>query len=108
MSLFVEVTSVDKDCKVILNLDHVIEIAPLVTGGCAIFMSDGAGMNSKTSMKVKEDYEMFKQFAMQTVTADDIQKRFPKKDKPVSAVRPQEEGKGVELNVPVFGASSKP
>lgn len=104
MSLFVEVTSVDKDCKVIMNLDHVVEIAPLVTGGCAIFMSDGAGMNSKTSMKVKEDYELFKQFAMQTVTADDIAKRFPKKEKmPTSVVKPQEEGKGVEINIPVYG-----
>ena len=104
MALFVEVTSVDKECKVILNLDHVVEIAPLVTGGCAIFMSDGAGMNSKTSMKVKEDYEQFKQFAMQTVTAEDIQKRFPKKEKaPASVVKPQEEGKGVEVDIPVFG-----
>ena len=105
MALFVEVTSTEKDCKVILNLDQVVEIAPLVTGGCAIFMSDGAGMNSKTSLRVKEDYEQFKQFAMQTVTADDIAKRFPKKEKPVSVVKPQEEGKGVELVVPVFGAS---
>ncbi len=105
MALFVEVTSIEKDCKVILNLDQVVEIAPLVTGGCAIFMSDGAGMNSKTSLRVKEDYEQFKQFAMQTVTADDIAKRFPKKEKPVSVVKPQEEGKGVELDVPVFGAS---
>jgi hypothetical protein len=105
MALFVEVTSIDKDCKVILNLDHIIEIAPLVSGGCAIFMADGAGMNSKTSMKVKEDYELFKQFAMQTVTADDIAKRFPKKEKVASVVKPQEEGKGVELDVPVFGAS---
>ena len=105
MALFVEVTSVDKDCKVILNLDHVIEIAPLVSGGCAIFMADNAGTNSKTSMKVKEDYEQFKQFAMQTVTAEDIAKRFPKKEKVASVVKPQEEGKGVELQVPVFGES---
>ena len=103
--LFVEVTSVDKDCKVILNLEKVVEIAPLVTGGCAVFFEDGAGMNSKTSMKVKEDYEMFKQFAMQTVSSDDIAKRFPKKEKVTSVVKPQEEGKGVELDVPVFGAS---
>ena len=105
MSLFVEVTSVDKQCKVILNLDHVVEIAPLVSGGCAVFMADGAGMNSKTSMKVKEDYDNFKQFAMQTVTADDIAKRFPKKEKVSPVVKSQEEGKGVELEVPVFGAS---
>jgi hypothetical protein len=57
-------------------------------------------------MKVKEDYELFKQFAMQTVTADDIAKRFPKKEKAAtSVVKPQEEGKGVELEVPVFGQS---
>lgn len=104
MALFVEVSSVEKECKVILNLDHVVEIAPLVSGGCAIFMNDSAGTNSKTSMKVKEDYEQFKQFAMQTVTAEDIQKRFPKKEKSASVVKPQEEGKGVELEVPVFGA----
>ena len=33
MSLFVEVNSVDKGCPVIINLDHIIEIAPLATGG---------------------------------------------------------------------------
>mgnify|MGYP003347964365 CR=1 FL=1 len=40
---------------------------------------------------------------MQTVTAEDIQKRFPKKEKPASVVKPQEEGKGVELSIPTFG-----
>ena len=103
MSLFVEVTNTEKDCKVILNLDHVIEIAPLVSGGCAVFMADGAGMNSRTSIRVKEDYELFKQFAMQTVSADDIAKRFPKTAKPSPTVKAQEEGKGVELNIPTFG-----
>jgi hypothetical protein len=29
MSMFVEVNSVDKGCPVIINLDQVIEIAPL-------------------------------------------------------------------------------
>ena len=98
MSLFVEVTNVEKDCKVILNLDHVIEIAPLVTGGCAVFMADGAGMNSRTSIRVKEDFELFKQFAMQTVTADDIAKRFPKKkEKPEIEINPE-----VQLsNIPI-------
>ena len=33
MSLFVEVDSVDKGCQVIINLDEVVEIAPLVEGG---------------------------------------------------------------------------
>ena len=81
MSLFVEVTSVEKGCPVIINLDHIVEIAPLVEGGCALFTADGAGMNSKSAMRVKENYDQFKQFAMQTVTAEDIERRFPKTKK---------------------------
>lgn len=83
MSMFLEVTSVDKGCPVIINLDHVVEIAPLTTGGCALFLSDDVGMNSRTSVRVKEEYSQFKQFAMQTVTAEDIAKRFPKVSKEV-------------------------
>ena len=78
MSLFVEVHSVEKNCQVIINLDHIVEIAPLKDGGCALFMTDGAGMNSKNAMRVTDSYELFKQFAMQTVTAEDIEKRFPR------------------------------
>jgi len=84
MALFVEVDSVEKNCKIILNLDEVVEIAPLREGGCAIFFSDGAGMNSKSAMKVKNSYDDFKQFAMQTVSSDDIAKRFPPKNKKVT------------------------
>ena len=79
MSLFVEVNSIEKGCPVIINLDHIIEIAPLAAGGCALFTLDGAGMNSKNAMKVSNSYNEFKQFAMQTVTAEDIAKRFPTK-----------------------------
>jgi len=78
MSLFVEVDSLEKGCPVIINLDHIVEIAPLAAGGCALFTADGAGMNSKSSMVVKNDYNEFKQFAMQTVSAEDIARRFPK------------------------------
>ncbi len=85
MSLFVEVTSVEKNCPVIVNLDHIVEIAPLVEGGCALFTADGAGMNSKSAMRVKENYDQFKQFAMQTVTAEDIERRFPKTSKKAAA-----------------------
>ena len=80
MALFVEVTSVEKNCVVIINLDHVLEIAPLKEGGCILYMSDGAGMNSRVGLKVEDSYELFKQFAMQTVTAEDIEKRFPKSE----------------------------
>lgn len=76
MSLFVEVDSLDKQCPVIMNLDMVVEIAPLSSGGCAIFMQDGTG--GLTSMKVKNDYEEFRQFVLQKVSAADIEKRFGK------------------------------
>lgn len=77
MSLFVEVNSLDKGCKVIINLDSVIEIAPLSVGGCVLFVSDSAATGGKTPMKVSDSYELFRQFAMQTVSADDIAARFP-------------------------------
>lgn len=69
MSLFVEVESTEKNCKVIINLDNVSEIAPLVAGGCTLFMEDGR------IYKVKDSYDQFKQFAMQTVSSEDISKK---------------------------------
>jgi hypothetical protein len=86
MSLFVEVNSIEKGCPVIINLDHIVEIAPLIDGGCALFMVDNAGMNSKTALRVSDSYDQFKQFAMQTVTAEDIAARFPKVKKEVAPV----------------------
>ena len=76
MSLFVEVFSVEKQCKVIVNLDSVIEIAPLAIGGCAIFFADGTG--GKVSMRVQDDYNLFKQFVLETVKPADIEKKFGK------------------------------
>lgn len=108
MSLFVEVNSVDKGCPVIINLDHIIEIAPLATGGCALFTQDGAGMNSKNAMRVSDNYELFKQFAMQTVSVEDIERRFPKVT--VSAEAPPQmpeqkksSKKKEEFEIPKFG-----
>lgn len=69
MSLFVEVESVEKNCKVIVNLDSVQEVAPFAQGGCALFMNDGR------IYKIKDSYELFRQFAMQTVSSEDIAKR---------------------------------
>lgn len=89
MALFVEVESVDKNCTVIINLDQIVEIAPLAAGGCALFMSDNAGVGAKASLLVKNSYDEFKQFAMQTVSAEDIAKRFPKKkEEPKIVVQP--------------------
>jgi len=75
MALFVEVESVEKNCKVVINLDMVIEIAPLINGGCDIFYNDSAAVNGKTAMKVKDSYALFQQLAMQTVSSEDIAKK---------------------------------
>ena len=73
MSTFVEVNSVDKNSLVIINLDHVVEIAPLAVGGCVLFLNDGTG---KYDIKVTDSYELFRQFAMQTVSSEDIQNKI--------------------------------
>lgn len=86
MSLFVEVDSVEKGCPVIINMDEVVEIAPLREGGCAIFFTDAGGVGARTSLRVKNNYDAFKQFVMQTVSADDIAKRFPSKKEKTSAM----------------------
>ena len=75
MSLFIEVESVEKNCKVVINLDMVIEVAPLAAGGCDIFYNDSAAVNGKTAMRVKDSYAMFQQLAMQTVSTEDIAKK---------------------------------
>jgi hypothetical protein len=72
MALFVEVDDTEKGCKVIINLDCVMEVAPLRSGGCELFFPDAAAVGGKRSMKVKDSYVLFKQFAMQQVSAEDI------------------------------------
>ena len=73
MSLFVEVNSVEKQCQVIINLEHVTEIIPLTAGGCILMFNDSMG---KYDMKVSDSYELFRQFAMQTVSSEDIAKKI--------------------------------
>ena len=104
MSLFVEVDSIEKGCPVIINLDHLIEIAPLVSGGCELSMIHTAGMNVKSVMRVKNNYDEFKQFAMQTVSAEDIARRFPKATREETPTVPVKVKKNGELEIPKFGA----
>ena len=78
MSLFVEVQDVEKGCPVIINLDAVVEIAPLRQGGCDIFFSDSAATGGKRTMKVRDNYTQFQQFVMQTVSAEDVTARIEK------------------------------
>jgi hypothetical protein len=89
MSLFIEVNSIEKGCPVMINLDEVLEIAPLMEGGCALFFADAAAVNGKNAMKVSDSYALFKQLAMQMVTPEDISKRFPKaKPEKLEVVQP--------------------
>lgn len=74
MALFVEVESIEKNCKVIINLEEVIEIAPLLAGGCDLFFSDAAAVGGKRAMRVKDEYPLFQQFAVQPVSAEQIAK----------------------------------
>jgi hypothetical protein len=80
MSLFIEVNSVEKGCKVIINVEHITEVAPLATGGCALFFADGAAVGGLRTMKVSDSYTLFQQLVMQMVSADDIANRFPVKE----------------------------
>lgn len=101
--MFIEVNSVaPKKCKVIINLDCIIEIAPLVAGGCVLYFS-ALESGSPRTMTVSDDYSVFSQFVLQTVSADDIAKRFPPKKKVDDNIKTPT-GKGVELNIPSFGA----
>jgi hypothetical protein len=75
MSLFVEVSDAEKKCKVIINLDTVMEIAPLLSGGCEISFPDAASVGGRRAMKVTDSYTMFQQLAMQVVSAEDIAKK---------------------------------
>jgi hypothetical protein len=104
MATFIEVNSLaPKKCKVIVNLDNIIEIAPLVAGGCVLYFGTLESGSPRT-MTVEDSYTAFMQFAMQTVSSEDIAKRFPKAKKDLSNIKAQEEGaKGVEFNIPTFG-----
>ena len=73
MSTFVEVNSIEKQCQVIINLDQVIEIVPLANGGTMLMFQDAMG---KYDIKVSDSYALFRQFALQTVSAEDIQRRI--------------------------------
>ena len=86
MALFVEVNCKEKGCKVIINLEEVVEVAPLRSGGCDLFFNDAAAVGGTRVMKVDDSYTLFQQFAMQTVSAEDIAARVKSlkaKDKPL-------------------------
>jgi len=76
--LLVEVESIERGCKVLLNMDLVIEIVPLTAGGTTLFFADSAAVNGKTAYRVKDSFSQFQQFAMQTVSSEDVAKKVAK------------------------------
>jgi hypothetical protein len=90
--LFVEVDSVEKSCKVIIDLEKVLEIAPLKDGGCALFFEKDPMIDpARLAMNVKNNYDEFKQFVVQTVSVDDIAKRIESISKPSTFVSPSDD-----------------
>lgn len=94
MALFVEVNDVDKGCIIIINLDTVMEIAPLRTGGCELAFPDSAAVGGKRTMKVKDSYDLFKQFAMQTISSDMIRDRITSIHNAAGTPVPEKRGSG--------------
>ena len=76
MSLFAELFDLTKNCPVIINLDHVVEVTPLRTGGCEVAFSDSASVGGKRVINVKDDFSMFQQLAMTIVTPDAMANRI--------------------------------
>ena len=102
--MFIEVNSVaPKKCRLTINLDNIIEIAPLVAGGCVLYFSTLESGSPRT-ITVADDYSMFQQFVLQTVKAEDIAKKFPKVTRKDDNIKSQTENSGVHLNIPSFGA----
>ena len=76
----------------------------MVAGGCVLYFATLESGSPRT-MTVSDDYTTFMQFVLQTVTAEDIAKRFPPKKKTDAVnIKPQNVNAGVELNIPSFGA----
>ena len=104
MSMFVEVFDTKKECPIIINLDMVVEFTPLIAGGTAIWFPDASAVGGKTPINVKENYTLFKQFVMTTVSEVDIAARIsnlPKVEKepfprviPTPEDTPKTENKG--------------
>ena len=76
--MLIQVKSREKKCNVIINMDHVMEIAPLAGGGSEIrFVYDG-DVTSKTgyrAIQVDNDYKEFQQFVLETVDVETVSKK---------------------------------
>jgi len=87
MAYFIEVNDIDKGCPVIINMDAVMEIAPITApAGCEITflesddsdalrrekINSAAAVKGRRVMRVSNSYTEFKQFVIQKVSSEDI------------------------------------
>jgi len=87
VAYFIEVNDIDKGCPVIINMDAIMEIAPITSpSGCEITflesddsdalrrekITSAAAVKGRRVMRVSDSYTMFKQFVIQKVSAEDI------------------------------------
>ena len=94
MATFVEVNDIDKRIPVIINMDNVMHIEPMIgqQTGTLIWFNNGK------LQKVSEKYDMFKQLAFQTVSAEDIARVNGRTAKVVKEKAPIG-----DLSIPKFG-----
>ena len=106
--MLIKVKSREKQCEVIINLDHVVEITPLRDGGSAIRMVYDGDVTTKVGYReifVDNTFSEFCQFVLETVTEEVVSKK-------VKQLKEQQEKLGgkekVELkinesDIPKFG-----
>ena len=99
--MLIKVKSREKQCEVIINLDHVIEISPLRDGGSAIrFIYDG-DVTAKAGYReifVDNKFTEFEQFVLQTVEVETVSKK-------VADLKKQQEklGEKEKIDIPTLG-----
>ena len=80
---FVKVTSKEKSCPAIIDMEKIIEIVPHKNGGSVLFFvspddvgsARGALNNGRVGIHVEEEFSLFEQFIVQTVSSADVAKR---------------------------------
>ena len=91
--MLIKVQSREKQCDVIINLDHVIEISPLRDGGCAIRLTYDGDVTPKTGyreIQVDNKFSEFEQFVLQTVTSESVSKKVQELKKQQEKLGPKE------------------
>jgi hypothetical protein len=106
--MLIKVKSREKQCEVIINLDHVIEITPLRDGGSAIRLVYDGDVTVKAGYReifVDNKFSEFEQFVLETVTVDTVSKKVQelKKQQEKLGAKEKVELKQGDDAIPKFG-----